>query len=247
MGSVTTAQAPLAAFRMACRDFAQAVLTRVTWRAATMALLLALTLDLLRWFRFAGYAPPNFIGSSLVITNLGALFVMLAAFIADEAVERGARGWLTYLTALLIAGVATGYGQWYVRLWLHLYTAVNKPGVPVAVQRTQIIFVIFDVIIFGGFAMVGYFNRRGAERIMRGVRSAELRRVQVERELTESRLATLRAQLDPGLLFADLAEVRAAYAGAVPDADRRMDELIHRLQTSVVEGAVGPAARSGTR
>ncbi len=213
--------------------FSSAVIASMTWRMLLTALMLAFCLNVIRWVQNSMQAPANFPTSSLVITNLGALLVMVATLAADEAIRRGVSAWLACLIALGTASVFTALGQWYIRAWLHLYTSVNKPGVPLPVQRTQMIFVACDVVVFGGFAMLAYVNHRGAQRILDGVRSAELERVLIERRLTESRLATARAQIDPNALFLSLEEIRCCYSQASPDADRKLDELILRLQTAV--------------
>jgi hypothetical protein len=188
--------------------FATAVLAAVTWRALRTALLLGLPLCVLRELQNYTQAPPSYFASGLVITTLGSLCVMLAALAADEAIQRGTPVWAAYSNALLAASFVTALGQWYIRTWLHLYTVANQPGVPPAEQRMGIIFIAGDVLIFGGFAMLTYLNRRSAERILEGVRSAELRRVQIERRLTESRLAAAQAQIDPRTLFGALEEIR---------------------------------------
>jgi hypothetical protein len=208
------------------------------------ALLLALALCVLRSLQhFLSVQPrlphlPHFFASGLVITTLGSLSVMLAALTADEAIQRGASAWATYCIALLAATCVADSAQWYIRAWLHLYTVVNQPGVPLAAQRAVIVFVACDVLIFGGFAMLAYLSRRSAERILEGVRSAELRRVQIERRLTESRLATAQAQIDPRMLFGALEEIRSMYSLAVPHAEQRLEELIQRLQASVTGHAL---------
>jgi hypothetical protein len=210
-----------------------AVLAAVTWRALRTALLLGLPLCVLRELQNYTEGPPSYFASGLVITTLGSLCVMLAALAADEAIQRGAPVWAAYSIALLAASFVTALGQWYIRTWLHLYTVANRPGVSPTEQRIGIIFIAGDVLILGGFAMLAYLNRRSAERILEGVRNTELRRVQIERRLTESRLAAAQAQIDPRTLFAALEEIRSMYSLAAPHAEQRLDELIQGLQATV--------------
>jgi hypothetical protein len=98
--------------------------------------------------------------------------------------------------------------------------------------------------MFGGFAMLAYVNRRSAQRILEGVRQAELRRVQIEQRLTESRLATAQAQIDPHILSSSLTQVRDLYKQGSPDADLELDALIRRLQATVT-GSAGADLRAG--
>ena len=73
--------------------------------------------------------------------------------------------------------------------------------------------------------------------------TTELKRVQVERQLIESRLAATQAQIDPRELFAALADIKARYQAAAPDADEKLDGLIQRLRTALARTvAVGGSA-----
>ena len=217
--------------------FVRAVMAAMTWRAFLFAALLGLCVEASRYIKFINNAPPNYLLSGLVITQLGTLCVLLAVLAGDEAVRRGTSAWFAYTAALLTASIVTAFGQWYIRSWFHLFTVINRPGVPVRVQYTMIIFVACDVLMFGGFAMLAYVNRRTAQRILEGVRSAELKRVQIERRLTESRLATAQAHIDPHMLSRSLTAVRNLYKQGSPDADLELDALIQRLQATVTGGA----------
>jgi hypothetical protein len=228
--------------------FIREVTRAVTWQRALAAWLLGFALYLVRNFQNAGPTTPlNFAVSGLVITNLGALLVLLAALTADVAIRRGARPWLAYLVCLLAASISTSVGQWHIRAWFHLYTSVNQPGLPMSIQRTMMIFVACDVFVFGGFAMLAFLNRQSAQRILDGVRAAELRRVQLEQQLTESRLAMTRAHIDPGTLLESLSGIRTLYALAAPHADLEMDELIRRLQDTVTRSTFSAESRMSPR
>jgi hypothetical protein len=228
--------------------FVRAVARSITWRRVLIAWLLGFVNLLLGSIESIGTdVPSTFAASGLVITNLGALLVLLAALSADEAIQRGVRPWLAVVVPLVMASVSTAIGQWYIRGWLHLYSGINRPGVPIEVQRTMMIYVACDTLMFGGYAMLAFLNRRNSQRILVGIRGAELRRVQLEQQLTESRLATTRAQIDPSALFESLGEIRSLYASAAPHADRKMDELIQRLQDSVTGYVVAEESRMSAR
>jgi hypothetical protein len=215
------------------RSYLRSVLGAITWKTCVISLSLGLVVNLVRWLQNARHAPANFLYSGLLISSLGALLVMGATLAADEAVRRGARYWLAYWVALGTAGILTATGQYYVRGLLHLYTAVSQPGVRNPVQRTQMIFVFFDVVMFGGLAMFTYVNRSLARTTLEEVRRAELQRIEAERRLTESNLAAARALVDPDSLFADLGKIRSLYLEAVPHAEAELDALIRRLNDAV--------------
>jgi hypothetical protein len=229
--------------------FVPAVARSITWRRVLTAWMLGFATLLVRSSQSIGSAdlPSTMLASGLVITNLGALLVLLAALSADEAIRRGIRPWLAVAVPLVMASVGTALGQWYIRGWFHFYSGINRPGVPIDVQRTMMIYVAGDTLMFGGYAMLAFLNRRNAQRILEGIRGAELRRVQLEQQLTESRLAMTRAQIDPSALFESLGEIRGLYASAAPQADRKMDELIQRLQHSVTENVVAGKSRMSAR
>jgi hypothetical protein len=60
-----------------------------------------------------------------------------------------------------------------------------------------------------------------------------LRRVQLEGQLIESRLATAEAQVDPQMLFSALAEIRDGFSRSSPDADAKLDDLVQQLRNAL--------------
>ncbi len=222
--------------------YLRSVVTAITWRSCVISVSLGFVVSILRWLQNSSHAPANFVYSNLLITNMGALLVMLAALAADQAVRRGARSWLTYSVALACASVGTAWGQFYLRGLLHLYTAVSKPGVPIPMQRTQMLFVAFDVVLFGGLAMLAFMHRSSAQRLLQEVRLTELKRVQAERILTESSLTAARALVDPDALFEQLGRIKALYLCGAGDAETKLNELIERLHNAIRPSAL-PAER----
>jgi hypothetical protein len=220
------------------RGFVATVAAGITWRRFLIAQALGFIMSVLRLLQNGNEMPAGMFVSSTVITSLSAAFVLIAAVVADEALRRGAAARLVCPSALIVAAVVTTVSQWYVRGWLHLYTAVNKPGVAEPVQRTMMIFVALDVISFGGFAMLAFLNRRREQRIMEGVRTSELKRARLERRLAASRLAAARAEVDPQQLAQSVQQIRDAYQAASPAAERELDGLIEELEASVIASAV---------
>jgi hypothetical protein len=54
--------------------------------------------------------------------------------------------------------------------------------------------------------------------------------LRIERQITESHLATARAQIDPDRLLTDLKQVRDLYGRGMEDADAALDALIASLR-----------------
>jgi hypothetical protein len=204
------------------------------WRAVTGKGLLAvqalgLAFAVLWHLRHGVQQPPHDWLSHIVSNAVGALFVMLAALAADEAVRRRVRLWCAHPAALLAASGATAIVQWCLQSWPAVAFAVGEP-VAVAVS------IGLNVFTLGGLGMLAYTSRQSAERMLQGVRAAELERVGVERRLIESRLAAAQAQIDPERVFRHLAEIRNLYASARPGADERLEVLIQELRASVAQG-----------
>jgi hypothetical protein len=177
-------------------------------------------------------APAHRLATPFFMFQLGALFVLLATLCADEAVSRGARPARAYPVALLIASIITAVTQWYGRLWF------GPSGMPIDAQGIRLVLAGLDVGLLGGLAMLAYVNRRIADQILEGVREAELRRVRLERQLIESRLAAAEAQVDPQTLFGALADIRNGFERAAPDADRRLGNLIQDLRAALARTTI---------
>jgi sensor histidine kinase YesM len=69
--------------------------------------------------------------------------------------------------------------------------------------------------------------------MLEGVRGAELRRVQLDQQLVESRLATAEAQIDPQMLFSALAQIKRGLEQGTPEAEVKLNQLIQTLRTAL--------------
>jgi hypothetical protein len=226
-------------------DFARAVLRRITFRNVLMAQVGATALNVLRTIELWGpHAPVNLPLSGLLITTLDAQCVLLALICADEAVRRGARRALAYPLTLLAATLCASVTQWYLRAWLGLFTVVNKPGVPAVIQKTQMLAVAIEVIVFGTLVMLVYLKRQQGMQILERARLAELSRAQTERRLIEARLAAAQASIDPQVLFDRLAHVRELYVQGSSAAEQSLEALIQELRARRLTDP--RSSRSGT-
>jgi LytS/YehU family sensor histidine kinase len=66
-------------------------------------------------------------------------------------------------------------------------------------------------LVFGGLAYAVYVYQRRASQAAAQAHESELQRVQLERQMTEARLQTLRAQIEPHFLFNTLANIHRLY------------------------------------
>ena len=171
---------------------------------------------------------------TLALIAIKSLLIILAA---DEAVKRGAR--LRHVN--ILATLSLLFGNLLIADIAQQYFAVEfaKPPAPPTLRWISIIPFALNQSLWGVLALFVYLNRHIAERMLQGVQEAESQRVRQETELVESRLAAARAQVDPKLLFVDLAEIRDRLKIDTADADERLDALIHRLRSALARTDLG--------
>jgi hypothetical protein len=166
-----------------------------------------------------------------VATSLTALLLLAVTLYADSIVTRGASARLVYPLAVLSAFPLALLVTWGIE---QLYfTVFSVPPAAVEANRWKFISSAEDIALICAFGMVIFMNRRTAERMLERVQSAELKRVQLEGQLIESRLATAEAQVDPQMLFSALAEIRDGFSRSLPDADAKLDRLVQHLRTAL--------------
>ena len=73
---------------------------------------------------------------------------------------------------------------------------------------------------------------------------AELRRVQLDQQLVQSRLATAEAQIDPQMLFSALAQIKRGLEASQPHAEKQMNELIQTLRAALASTAAASSEGS---
>jgi hypothetical protein len=164
---------------------------------------------------------PSFTVPRLVLVSAillsESLLVLLGVLGAEEAERRGVKTRRAFVLALFAACGAIALLRAAAPAW-----ATDTIG--------RVYDGVFEAWTYGGIAMIAYLNRRGAIRMLEGVRTAELNCVQSERYLIDSRLAAFRAQIDQPAFFAAMTEIRNAYDQNLPDAGERLDALILQLR-----------------
>jgi len=158
-----------------------------------------------------------------VATSLTALLLL--------AVTRGASARLVYPLTVLSTFPLALVVTWSAE---QLYYAVfSVPPAAAGAQRGKFISYAVDIALICAFGMVIFMNRRTTERMLERVQNAELKSVQLEGQLIESRLAMAEAQVDPQMLFSALAEIRDGFSRSLPDADAKLDRLVQHLRTAL--------------
>jgi hypothetical protein len=198
----------------------RAALSHLTWRAVSVAALLAAAIEARHfiegWKPAFAFAMPRFALVSAILMSESFL-VLLAVVGAEEAERHGVKTWRAFILALLAACCAIALLRAAAPVWVN---ATLGPAYDGAIEAWT----------YGGIAMIAYLNRRSAIRMLEGVRTAELNCVQSERHLIDSRLAAFRAQIDQPAFFAAMSEIRNAYDQDLCDAGERLDVLIQQLR-----------------
>jgi hypothetical protein len=219
----------------------RAALKELTWRRVLTAQLVGLVVNGLRFLD--GWGPTHNIVARTVFTTVAPFVLVLAALVAAEAVRRGTAPVRAYAGALITSACVTAGLQFVLRQVLGIHPTDGNMASAAVKEWVWIGSDVQTVLLLGGIGLLAFYNHRSVERILQNVRAAELKRVRLENELIESRLATAQAQVDPRTLFESLARIRNLYACSSPEADRALEELIQALRTRRV--ATGATAVAG--
>jgi hypothetical protein len=210
--------------------YLRAALSSFTWRrvaftqAAAQIVAFLITFDWGYYGEGIGHTSMHFVTMSLYA------FVLLPlAFCAEEAITRGARPVVVYTILLVfinqfVAMSVAGAMQW-------IYCVMF--ACPWAPQRWGFTEAGGYFSVPASLALLVYMNGRAADRMLEGVRSAELRRVKLDHQLVQSRLATAEAQIDPQMLFGALAQIKRGFEDSQPDTERKLSELIQTLRAAL--------------
>jgi sensor histidine kinase YesM len=210
--------------------YLRAAWTSYTWRRVLFTQVLALLVAYLTALDWGYYGESIHHVSIHFVTMSVYVFLLLpVAFCADEAVARGARPIVTYAVLLvvvnqLLAAAVTCAMQW---IYLTVY-AIPWPSKTWGFTEAS-----GHLSVPCSLGLLVFMNGRAAERMLEGVRAAELRRVQLDQQLVESRLATAEAQIDPQMLFGALAQIKRGLEDSQPEAEKNLNDLIQTLRTAL--------------
>jgi hypothetical protein len=110
----------------------------------------------------------------------------------------------------------------------------TSPVYTAAHRRPSSIFALgFDGVVHCWIAMFVYVRLRNARLAARELARTQLHSAQANRRVVEARLATVRSQVDPGLLSLALEEIEDAYGQDSALAEEKLDELIDFLRAAI--------------
>jgi len=194
---------------------------RISWwivlRGGLLALLIIFALSTQLLFQFDLYenwALPDILLGWLdhfvdqLIVGV-CIFTAVTAAVLVPANSRAAK-YLLLLTSITLGALA---GEALLLLRLPLPTRISMAGVLFAKVARW--------LVIGGLAYAFFlFHRQAAEAATRA-HETDLQRIQFDRQMTEARLQSLRAQIEPHFLFNTLANVQQLYR-TEPERGRRM-------------------------
>lgn len=155
-----------------------------------------------------------------------ALMIGLTLIVCNRLETRSLLGRTVALAAAIIAGAAIGEG---------LLVVTGTRGASDDAMAT-LGRVARWAIIAGCVAAMWFVWRRSAETSERA-RAIELRRAQIERQATETRLGALRSQIDPHFLFNTLATVRRLQEVEPIRGSRLLTHFVAYLRSAQQRGA----------
>lgn len=222
------------------------MLHALTWRRVVITQCIVATAVLVESFEYEllgtwlGHPSLQYVAMSLTAFTL-----LVVTLYADSLVDRGANPRLVYPLTVAFsfpaAFVVTGLAQ------AAYFAVLAVPQAAADARRWVFLSTAEDIALICAFGMVIYMNRRTAERMLEGLQAAELKRLKLEEQLVESRLATAEAQVDPGQLLAALATIRDGFSRSAPDAHARLDELVQQLRNALARTARGEHGEAGPR
>ncbi len=224
------------------QSLVMAALDRLTWRSVLYSQLLGVIIAGVRVFEHRGVdstqveylvarvsvAPQPFPDARFIVAAIAAACLCLASAMANEAMQRGVRLVPAMLAAVPGAALATALLQWLVRSLLGGRYAI-EPGQLVK----SLAAVATDVGMLGALLMLAYLKIQTEQRLLLRVRQSELDRVDMEQRRVDYALLMMRAQVQPQWLLSELEAVRRSYASEMPEAEKRLENLIQALRRRV--------------
>ncbi|HXY76810.1 MAG TPA: histidine kinase [Steroidobacteraceae bacterium] len=208
-----------------------AALRRITWRVAALTLTISLAFDV--WSLFDAWrgesAYQGYI-SGIVLNTLMAFSLLLATFVADEFIARGARRLPAYTCAVVAGSVLAATLHWLLHPWLPSARDWAEPLLPPAALGLRI---SLEYLLWGSIGVSIYAHSRAALQAAQRLRDAQIRAARSRRRALESRLQALQTRVDPSFLSATLLRIRDAYDRGAVDGVPALDGLIAYLRASL--------------
>lgn len=198
------------------------------------------TLDFV--YYFPEVSAPGGIGLSPFVSSLPVwcgegILLALAVGLAEHWVRpRELHAWGLALT-VLVAVVAA------VLIWQAFTLIVLADVLGVRLFRSHVgtpvpwiggaLYHIWLMLFFGGLGATVYASRRWRARMLAALRAAELERARSQQRLTEARLVSLAAHIDPDYMLQTLSRLEQLYEADPAAAGRLLDGLVAFLRSGL--------------
>lgn len=169
-----------------------------------------------------------------VPSEIAAGCVLVAVLIAEQCVRNGAGRLSAYVPAVVIAAGVSGL------IAAPLILLMQAHGVPMMLAYRKFgfigtaLFYSADTLARGGLAAFIFSNRERLLASIRHLRTAELKRTEIERDLANAHLLAVQATIKPETLLSTLETLRTLYERDRAEADRRLAEFIEHLRSVTV-------------
>jgi hypothetical protein len=216
------------------------VLRRLTWKMAGVTLVIAVGLHAWLMVETATDSTPADVAASNaslgIIHFCMACCVLLATLAADEAVDRGARRFSAYGTAVILGCAIAALVQFQAHRWLQWPTRLDlQRAVQTRVHFVQPMSVFLEYLLWCTIAVTVYVNRRSALQASARLKATQAERARSQRRMLESRLQALQARVEPQFLFGTLKEVQRRCDIDPAQGNRMLDDLIVYLRAALPE------------
>jgi hypothetical protein len=217
-------------------SFYRSVAASVSWRRVGIAEGYAIVLLLREWLGLEGGARfSRDFAIEVFSILLAAILVLVAMGIADEAVRRGARRVLSFGVTVVAASLLSAL----------IFTSLSF-DMTWRSQRSLTLFIVENAMqtaLWASLAIIVLYNSVQTARIRQGVKDAQMKRVQKERQVLEARLDAVRKQVDAPALFQELTEIRDGLFREDPQSAEALERLIQRLRGARVATSTSQISR----
>jgi hypothetical protein len=216
---------------------------RFTWRVLAAALGLGVVFNGLRALERATDTDPypaEFYLATALMQSVGALCILVATIIGDEAVVRGTSRWRAYSTAVVAGSAIASLAQLLIRRSLGLRLQADILDLPPEAMMLQPLVFFFELCAWGTIGVILYVSYQRARSAAAARHATDVQRAFAQRRTLETRLRALQARVEPTFLLDTLAQVRTAFERDDSAGIRMLDELIAYLRAAL------PRAREST-
>jgi sensor histidine kinase YesM len=176
--------------------------------------------------RFPGWLRET--GLEMIFLALAASAMAIVIVPVLKSPLAGGRRIVAVIIAVLVAAAMAGVVR---LLWLEAVGAAGEPW-PAMLQRFTIRWMVRYGTPAAMLVVAAEVYRRETGSIA-AMQRAELDRAALDREMAETRLQVLQAQIEPHFLFNTLANVRRLYQTDAPAGRRMLDNLMRYLEVAL--------------